>query len=131
MKLKIFIFLSFLFPAYFFSQDSLPRNVFSPTFNVYLGYLPKTYPVAPVSRYTLLGSAGLLWQFNGRDKWHQCYYFPKGGVELFYGTFDNPAELGYTAGFVPTLEINSKKPKKIWRAKFGVGFTYFNKPYDP
>jgi len=131
MKHVAFIFFLFFFQLYFFSQDTLPKNIFSPALNLYFGYLPKTYPIAPESRYSIMTSAQIFWQFNGKDKWHQYYHFPKGGIEILYGTFDNPSELGYTAGLVPTLEINSKNPKRSWRAKFGIGVTYFNKTYDP
>jgi hypothetical protein len=113
------------------AQDSLPKTTFAPSFNVYLGYLPKTYPVAPPSNYTSLFSLGLMWQFNGKDNWHHYYHYPKGGVELFYSNFHNPSELGYNVGFVPSLEINGKNLRKKWRAKFGLGIAYFNKPFNP
>jgi hypothetical protein len=112
------------------AQDSLPKNTFSPGLQLYLGYIPKTYPIAPQSRYATLASISLLWQFNGRDQWHQHYHYPKGGLELFYGSFDNPAELGYSIGLVPTFEIGSKKSDKKWRARFGLGAAYFSKKYD-
>ncbi len=113
------------------AQDTIPKNSFSPSFNIYVGYLPKTYPVAPPSNYVALASLGLMWQFNGKDLWHHYYHYPRGGVELFYGTFNNPSQLGYTIGFVPSLEINGKNLNKKWRAKFGLGIAYFNKPYNP
>lgn len=72
-----------------------------------------------------------MWQFNGKDKWHQFYRFPKAGFELFFSDFGNPTELGYNVGFVPTLQLTNKNPKIKWRAKYGFGISYFNKTYNP
>lgn len=114
-----------------YSQDTIPKTTFAPSFNLYVGYLPKTYPIAPKSNYSVLASLGIMWQFNGKDKWHQLYRYPKAGFELFFSDFGNPSELGYNVGFVPTLQINNKNPKIKWIAKYGFGISYFNKPYNP
>lgn len=114
-----------------FSQDTIKKNRFEPALNTYLGMVIKAYPDVPDSRYASLSSVNLTWQTSGRDHWQQFYRFPKFGVELFYGTYDNKNNLGYNVGFVPNFEYRGKKPNKNWRLKFGIGATYFNKPFDP
>lgn len=114
-----------------YSQDSLPKATFAPSFNLYVGYIPKTYPIAPKTNYAALASLGIMWQFNGLDKWHQLYRYPKAGFELFFSDFGNPTELGYNVGFVPTLQLTNRKPKVKLIGKYGFGISYFNKPYNP
>ncbi len=112
------------------AQDTLPKNNLVPSLNFYLGYIPQTYPTAPAGQLAFLNCLGLNRQFNGKDKWHQFFHYPKGGVELFFGLFNNPTEFGNVVGFVPTMELNSKHPKRKWKKKFGLGVAYFNKPFD-
>ena len=112
------------------AQDSIPKNKLELSLNSYLGYLVPAYPDAPKSNYSVLSSIGFQWQTLGKDKWHQLYRFPKYSFELFFSTFNNPAQLGSNIGIVPSLEWHGKKPNKNWRFKFGLGISYFNKPFD-
>ena len=113
------------------AQDSLDvKAKFEPSFNIQLGYLPKTYPISPKTNHSLSSSIGLMWKLNGKDKWHQLYRFPKVGVELFMSDFGNPKEMGYSLGVVPTIEIKTKKGSKNFYAKYGFGMAYFNKYYN-
>jgi hypothetical protein len=113
------------------AQDTLDvKAKFEPSFNIQLGYLPKTYPISPKTNHSLSSSIGLMWKLNGKDKWHQLYRFPKVGVELFMSDFGNPKEMGYSLGVVPTVEIKTKKGSKNFYAKYGFGMAYFNKYYN-
>ncbi len=112
------------------AQDSIPKNKLELSFNSYIGYLVPAYPDAPKSNYALLNSIGFQWQTQGKDHWQQLYRFPKQGFEVFFGTYNNPTQLGYNIGIVPSLEWRGKKPNKNWRFKFGLGVSYFNKPFD-
>lgn len=114
-----------------FSQDTLPKNYFEPSINSYLGSVIKAYPDVPPSKFATINSIGLTWQTAGKDKWQQRYRFPKYGVELFYSWFGNKENLGYNIGLVPVFEIKSKNPNRHFRLKFGMGASYFNKPFDP
>jgi hypothetical protein len=127
---KWLFYFAFFYLKSFYAQDTLPENKFTPSITFYSGVLPKTYPIAPASRYAFFSSISLNWQVNGKDKWHQLYAYPSGGIDVCYGSFDNPSELGYTFGLVPTLILNSPKESKFWRAKIGFGAAYFNKPYN-
>jgi hypothetical protein len=111
------------------AQDTLPSNKFEPSVNTYLGYLVPGYPNTPKSNYALMGSLGLTWQARGKDKWHQFSNFPKFGLDIFYSTFNNPKELGYNIGLVPSFELRGRKQKNF-RFKFGLGNAWFNKTYD-
>jgi hypothetical protein len=111
------------------AQDSLQKNKFEPALNTYLGYLVPAYPNTPESKYASLSSIGCSWQTRGKDKWHQLYNFPKFGVDAFYGTFDNPKELGHNFGLVPSFELRGKNKRNV-RFKFGLGNAWYNKTYD-
>lgn len=112
-------------------QDTLfPRNSFEPSLNLHLGHIPKTYPIAPKTNYCFLSSVGFMWKLNGKKNWHQLYRFPKAGIEFFLSDFGNPNELGYSLGFVPSMEVKTKKVSKHFFAKYGLGFAYFNKFYN-
>lgn len=131
MKLVIGIIGQLLFISSFFGQDSISKNRFSPALNFQLAYIPKTYPIAPVTKGGIIGNAELFWQFNGRDLWHQYYNYPRGGAEIIYADLGNSAELGYALGFIPCLDIRTKGESGKWRFKIGFGVAYFNKPFDP
>ncbi len=125
--IHVFIFVANLCSAH----DSLKiKNNFTPEFNTYLGYLIKSYPGVPESNYVTANSLGLYWQTNGKDAWHQQYYFPKFGFDFIYSTFSNPKQLGYSLSLIPCLEFKSKNTAKKWRFKAGFGAAYFNKPFD-
>jgi hypothetical protein len=111
------------------AQDSIQKNKFEPSLNTYVGYLVPAYPNTPKSNYASNNSIGFSWQTLGKDKWHQLYNFPKFGIDAFYSTFNNPKELGYNIGLVPTFEVRGKKQKNI-RFRFGLGNAWFNKTYD-
>lgn len=128
LKRLVFILCSISF--FLSAQDTISKNKLEPSFNSYIGYLVPAYPDAPKSNYSLLNSIGFQWQTQGKDLWHQLYRFPKQGFEIFYSTFNNATQLGYNIGIVPSLEWHGKKPGKNWRFKFGLGISYFNKPFD-
>lgn len=113
------------------AQDTITKNYFEPSVNSYFGSVIKAYPDVPPSKFTSINSIALTWQTNGKDLWQQRYRFPKFGIELFYSWFDNKENLGYNIGLVPIFEIKSKNPNKHFRLKFGMGASYFNKPFDP
>lgn len=131
-KMRCVLIFAFCFAASkYICQDTLIQNRFEPSINTYFGSVIKAYPNVPDSRYASLTSINLTWQTSGKDHWQQFYRFPKYGIELFYGTFDNKESLGYNIGFVPNFEYRGRKPNKNWRLKFGIGAAYFNKPFDP
>jgi len=70
-------------------------------------------------------------QTIGEKKWHQHYGFPQAGLSLIGGYLGNSKELGYTIGLVPNMTLNAINQHK-WSLKvtLGLGFAYFNKPYD-
>jgi len=132
MKQAYWIAFCFSFMLMFsWGQDSISRNRFSPAVNLQIGYLPKTYPIAPTSPYAAISSVELFWKFNGKDKWHQYYNHPRGGVELVYAYLGNPSELGNAIGVIPCMEMTTKNETSKWRFKMGFGISYFNKPFDP
>ena len=124
-----FCFLTIL--TYNWAQDSISTNRFSPALNFQIGFLPKTYPIAPKSPCMAIGSAEFFWNYNGKDKWHQYYNYPRAGLELVGAYLGNPTELGYAIGLVPCMELNTRNESSKWRFKIGFGAAYFNKPYDP
>ncbi len=126
----LFIYFSFCI-SILQAQDSISKNEFSPGVNLQIGYIPKTYPIAPKSPFAAISSIEFFWKFNGKDKWHQYYNYPRGGVELVCGYLGNNNELGFATGLIPCLQINSKNENKKWRFKIGFGIGYFNKPFDP
>lgn len=111
------------------AQDSTQKNVFEPSVNTYIGYLIPAYPNTPKSDFTTNNALGFSWQSMGKDKWHQLYNFPKFGIDAFFSTFNNPTELGYNIGLVPSFEWRANKKKNL-RFKFGLGNAWFNKTYD-
>ncbi len=70
-------------------------------------------------------------QTIGEKQWQQHYGFPQVGVSLIGGYLGNSNELGYTIGMIPNVTINAINENK-WslKIKMGLGFAYFNKPYD-
>lgn len=70
-------------------------------------------------------------QSIGEKPWQQHFGFPQMGVSLITGYLGNNDELGQTIGIVPNLTLNAKNEKK-WslKMKLGLGFAYFNKPYN-
>ncbi len=123
------LFLFFVISLSLSAQDSIPKNKFEPSLNANVGYLVPAYPNTPKSSYATNNSIGFSWQSMGKDKWHQLYNFPKFGIDVFYSTFDNPKELGYNIGLVPSFEWRANKKKNL-RFKFGLGNAWFNKTYD-
>ncbi len=116
-------------PFVIYCQDSITKNVFEPSVNSYIGYLIPNYPNSPKSDITFINSIGFTWQSSGKDKWHQLYNFPKFGLDVYYGTFSNPQQLGYNIGIVPAFEFKGKRDKNF-RLKFGLGNAWFSKPFD-
>lgn len=131
MKHLLFLSCVFLYPLFFSGQDSIQKNKFSPAINVSLGYLPKTYPIAPKSPACFINGAELYWQFSGKDAWHQFYNFPRGGFEVLYAQLGNQRELGSAVGIIPSLEWQTKNTDSKWRFKMGFGIGYFNRIFDP
>jgi hypothetical protein len=70
-------------------------------------------------------------QTIGEKPWQQNYGFPQVGVALVGGYLGNNDELGFMVGLVPNVAINAINENK-WslKIKMGLGFAYFNKPYD-
>jgi hypothetical protein len=70
-------------------------------------------------------------QTIGEKQWQQHYGFPQVGISLIGGYLGNNNELGFTVGLVPNVTINAINENK-WslKIKMGLGFAYFNKPYD-
>ena len=70
-------------------------------------------------------------QTNGEKDWQQIYGLPQTGVSFFYGGLGNNAVLGSVFGIVPNITFGSASKKK-WNVKvtLGIGFAYFNKPYN-
>ena len=70
-------------------------------------------------------------QTIGEKRWHQHYGFPQASLSLIAGYLGNSKELGYTIGLVPNMTLNAINQNK-WSLKvtLGLGFAYFNKPYD-
>ncbi len=70
-------------------------------------------------------------QTIGTRQWQQHYGFPQVGVSLIGGYLGNSKELGFTIGLIPNVTINAINENK-WslKIKMGLGFAYFNKPYD-
>jgi hypothetical protein len=131
MKQLLILICSLFFSLLLIGQDSISSNKFSPAFNVSIGYLPKTYPIAPKSPGAVLAGAEMFWKFNGKDKWHQYYNYPRGGFELVFAYLGNTSELGSTIGLIPALEWHSKNVEKKWRFKMGFGVGYFDRIFDP
>ncbi len=68
---------------------------------------------------------------RGSKNWHKQYKFPEIGASFFVGNLGNPEELGYTFGFVPNMNVEILRKKKLTlRGSIGIGIAYFNKPYD-
>lgn len=131
MKYLWLIFFATVFYENILGQDSLQANKFSPAVNFSIGFLPKTYPIAPESPACAVGSAEFFWKFSGKDLWHQYYNYPRGGFELLYANLGNAKELGSAIGIIPALEWQTKNARSKWRFKMGFGIGYFNKLFDP
>lgn len=71
-------------------------------------------------------------QLNGSKIWQMSYRKPEVGATLFMGSVGNNEVLGRFAGLYGFAEL-SMINKKRYRMdfKFGTGFGYTNRPYDP
>jgi len=70
-------------------------------------------------------------QTNGSKNWQQAYGFPQVGISAIGGYLGNNRQLGYMAGILPNVALNTANKKK-WsmKVRLGLGFAYFNKPFD-
>jgi len=70
-------------------------------------------------------------QLNGSKDFHRYYGYPEIGIAIQYGDWGNPEQYGYNLAVYPAMRLNIRRDK-IWGAyfKIGIGFSYFNKPYD-
>jgi hypothetical protein len=70
-------------------------------------------------------------QTIGDKKWQQYFGYPQVNLSLVGGYLGNNPELGYTIGIVPNITLNAFRDRK-WSIRYnlGLGFTYFNRPYD-
>lgn len=124
------VFLLLLLSFRLSAQSDSTKFEFSPSINLYTGYLVPNFKNGPESKIALFGSAQITWQTNGKDHWHQFAGFPIIGAELFYSDFGNPTELGFNLGFVPVVQFTHSKKRVKRYTKLGMGAAYFNKPFD-
>lgn len=92
--------------------------------------MPDSYnaPESGVSNYI---DINMLWQTTGSKDWHQNYLYPEMGIGFIHGDLGNDSVYGQLTALYPTWIIKSRKDKKIGvDFKMGLGFAYFNKPYD-
>jgi Lipid A 3-O-deacylase (PagL) len=72
------------------------------------------------------------WQLIGEKTYQTFAGYPRVGAEIQYINFANPAELGYSLAVVaycePYLAIQNRLNASF---RFGMGFAYLNRVYDP
>lgn len=126
--LIIFIFVFIFFDSS--AQEPTEPSQFSPAINVYPGLIIRNYKNTAKSNMALIGSYHLAWQTKGKDAWQKFYNYPKVGVEVAYTNFGNNKELGHGFGFIPVLQLKSRKAERNWNLKFGMGAAYLTTPFD-
>lgn len=95
------------------------------------GNIMDIYPNSPESSQARFYEMTLGWQMIGAKKWDQFYNFPQVGVMVSFGDLGNKLVLGYNISAVPHINIRLLSYQKLsLHSKFGVGFSYFTKPYD-
>lgn len=129
MKIRHFCLSLMLFSNSVFAQQ-IPKSVFAPAINIYPGFIIPNYENVAKSNLAVIGSLHLAWQTKGKDAWHKFYNYPKIGLECTYANFGNKNELGFGLGVIPVLQLKSRSEKRFRILKFGMGFTYLNKPFD-
>ncbi len=89
-----------------------------------MAHLPKTPAVA--SEFTFLIST------ESAKPWHEAYRQPTIGGTFFYGSVGNTDILGKFSGLYGFVELPLIKQKSYrMDFRFGTGFGYTNRPFDP
>ena len=85
----------------------------------------------PLRKISFINEFYLGAKTRGNKFWHQYYNFPEIGVSIFTGTLGNKRQLGNILGIVPSIAFDIVK-KNNYNLKFsvGLGFAYFNTPFD-
>lgn len=97
----------------------------------YFGQIVENFPEYPPHEPLQLFELQLLKQNNGTDWWHRSFRYPQTGLVLQYGILGNDSILGRNIAIYPTLILTGKHTGRLtWQMRFGIGFSYFNTPYD-
>jgi hypothetical protein len=95
------------------------------------GKILDIYPDSPKSGQTRFYEMTIGWQMIGAKKWDQFYNFPQVGVMLSFGDLGNKSVLGYNISAVPHINVRLFSSQRLsLYSKFGLGFSYFTKPYN-
>ncbi len=85
----------------------------------------------PKRKATILNELYVGVQTRGNKKWHSQYTFPQIGVSFISGSLGNKYELGNAFAIIPNMTVHLlRKEKYNLTYSIGVGFSYFNTPFD-
>ena len=120
-------------PLIFLGQDknlTVKSSFFiEPVFQT--GKILDIYPDFPERDAAFFAGVNFGWQTAGRQWWNKHYKFPQTGVLVSYGYLGNRDILGSNISVIPNISFNiAGKDKLSLEVFFGMGFSYFNKPYD-
>ncbi len=127
------VFACCLSPGKVYAQtgDPVVKNSFfvEPVFQT--GKILDIYPDFPDRGASFFGGVNVGWQTRGKHWWENYYKFPKTGVMLLYGYLGNSSVLGSNVSVVPNISFEPFRNGNFsFNIVFGMGFSYFNKPYD-
>lgn len=95
------------------------------------GKILDIYPDFPERSAAFFTGVNFGWQSAGRQWWNKYYKFPQTGVLLSYGYLGNKDVLGSNISVIPNISFKlAGKGKLSLELLFGMGFSYFDKPYD-
>ena len=97
-----------------------------------IGYIVPNYEGHPASTVRTSYGFNLGTFKNNPARATDSYYnFPHAGVSFSYSHLGNNRQLGETVSIVPYIMINaSPRLQNSWNFKFGLGASYFTRPYD-
>ena len=95
------------------------------------GKILDIYPDFPERGAAFFTGVNFSWQTVGKNWWNSYYKFPQTGILLLYGSLGDKDVLGSNISIVPNISFKLvRKNRFSLEALLGMGFAWFNKPYD-
>jgi len=114
----------------FFDEKIVPKHHVIEA-SVHGGKIVSNFPDFPSSKISFLYEIGYQRLTNGNKLWHQYYKYPQIGISLLYGYYGNKNVLGQNISILPSISFYKNRHRKtFYQLKIGMGFAYFNKPYQ-
>lgn len=129
-KVLSLAFLSLFIPSSLFAQDT-QESPFKIRATVYSGKMMDIYAGVPPFKKSLFVECDINKQLNGNKAYHAYYGHPELGLSFQFGDWGNNNYLGQSFAVYPSMRFNIRREKTLGGYfKAGIGFAYFNKPYD-